>query len=204
MLAVWASRWPVVALRGAIAVLIGILALMMPGITLMTLVLLFGTYAFAAGVMAGILAFSEQPPQPRWLLAVEAVVGVVAGITAWTQVGLTALTLLYVIGFYAVVAGIARIVQAIALRREIENEWMLGLSGALTTLWGVLMVTRPAAGALAIAWILGVTAIAFGIVELALGMKLRSLERRGTAAGPRVWSMRTEEAPEVTRERTRR
>jgi len=203
MLAVWAERWPVVALRGVFAVLFGIIALVWPGATVLSLVMLFGAFILAQGILSGILAFTRQPPQPRWLLALEAVIGVIAGVVCLTQLGLATLTLVYVLGTYAVIAGVARIFQAVSLRKEIDNEWMLGLSGVLTTLLGVLILARPGAGALAMAWTLGIFAIAFGVAEISLGMRLRSLAMQAVPAGPRVWSMRAEEHPEVVSERER-
>ncbi len=212
MQSVWSSRWPVVALRGVFAVIFGTLAILWPGATLLTLVLLFGGYALASGILSGILAITKQPPQPRWLLALEAVLGVAAGFVVFTQMGLATVTLLMTIGIFAVVAGISRIVQAIRLRQEIENEWALGLSGAVTTLFGIVALVWPAAGAVVLSWTLGFMAIAIGLSEIALGMRLKSLGERAPETRPvpeagRVWSMRTAEHPEVaevTRETTDR
>lgn len=185
MLAVLANRWHVLALRGVCAVLIGIAALLWPGATLLTLVMLFGAYALASGILSGVLAFTGQPPRPRWLLVIEAVVGVAAGVIALTQVGITTVSLVVVLGVFGVVAGISRLMQAITLRKEIEHEWLLGASGALTVLLGLLMLAWPVAGAFAIAWTLGFMAIVLGINEVALGLKLRSLAHR-VPAGLRV------------------
>ncbi len=203
MLDAIASRWPALAVRGAFAILFGILAIVWPGATILSLVLLFGVYAFAEGALSGVMAFAKQPPQPRWLLGLEAVIGLLVGVAAFTRPGLTAATLLTVIGIWAVVAGGLRIAQAVVLRKQLDNEWLLAASGALTIVVGLMVLTQPAAGALAIAWLIGVLAIAFGAAEIGLAMRLRSVSRT-KAPGMRLWTMRAEERPEAARDRIER
>lgn len=198
-----ASRWPALAVRGAFAILFGVLAILWPGATVLSLVLLFGLYALADGILSGVIAFAKQPPQPRWLLGLEAVAGVLVGVAALTRPGLTAMTLLFVMGVWAVVAGGLRIVQAMALRKQLANEWLLAASGALTIVVGTLVLTQPAAGALAIAWLIGTLAIALGLMEISLAMRLRS-HAHAPAPGTRLWTMRTEEHPEAVRDKIER
>lgn len=198
-----ASRWPALAVRGAFAILFGVLAILWPGATVLSLVLLFGLYALADGILSGVIAFAKQPPQPRWFLGLEAVAGVLVGVAALTRPGLTAMTLLFVMGVWAVVAGGLRIVQAMALRKQLANEWLLAASGALTIVVGTLVLTQPAAGALAIAWLIGTLAIALGLMEISLAMRLRS-HAHAPAPGTRLWTMRTEEHPEAVRDKIER
>lgn len=198
-----ASRWPALAVRGAFAILFGVLAIVWPGATVLSLVLLFGLYALAEGVLSGVLAFAKQPPQPRWLLGLEAVAGVLVGVAALTRPGLTAVTLLVVMGVWAVVVGGLRIVQAMVLRKQLTNEWRLAASGALTIVVGILVLTQPAAGALAIAWLIGGLAIALGVMEISLAMRLRSLAH-APEPSTRLYSMRAEEHPEAARDKIKR
>lgn len=202
MLSVLASRWPVLATRGILALLFGVAAVIWPGATVLTLVVLFGLYALAEGILCGILAFAKQPQQPRWLLGLEAVAGVVVGFYALTRPGITAVSMLAVLGIWALVAGALRIGQAIALRKQIDNEWMLAASGALTIVLGLIVLARPGAGLLAVAWLVGLVAIAFGAAELSLAWRLRSMPA-ATAAGPKLWSMRAGEVPEEAARRDR-
>lgn len=191
-----ASRWPLLAVRGAFAVLFGVLAILWPGATILTLVLLFGVYALADGLFSGGLAMAKQPPQPRWLLGIEAALGLVVAFLAFTRPGVTAVTMLMVAGLWALVLGGLRIAQAIALRKQLENEWSLVVSGALSIVVGLLVVTQPAAAALAFAWVIGILAIALGTAEISLATRLRNLPE---GRQPRLWAMRVEETPEAAR-----
>ena len=91
--------------------------------------------------------------------------------------GLTAITLLYLIAFWAIVTGVMEIAAAIRLRKHINNEWMLVLVGVLSIGFGAILLFRPGAGALALIWWIGAYAIAFGVLLVILGIKLRSLVR---------------------------
>jgi uncharacterized membrane protein HdeD (DUF308 family) len=167
-------NWTWIALRGALAVLFGIVALLWPGITLAVLVLAWGAYALIDGILAIITAFRVRDfGKPMWPFLVIGALGIAAGILAFMWPGLTALVLLMLIASWAIVTGIFQILAAIRLRKEIDNEWMLGLSGALSVLFGLAMIARPGAGALAVVWIIAFYAIFFGFLLIGVAFKLR-------------------------------
>ena len=155
------------------------MALAWPGITLGALVLLYGAYALADGVfaIAAVMA-GRTGGRPWWSLLVEGLVGIAVGIMTFAWPGISALVLLYLIAAWAFVTGIFEIVAAIRLREEIRGEWLLALSGILSILFGVALVIWPGAGALALVWVIGAYAIAFGALLIALGFRLRSWSRR--------------------------
>jgi uncharacterized membrane protein HdeD (DUF308 family) len=169
-------NWWALALRGVAAILFGILAFAWPGITLFVLVLFFGAYMLVDGIFAIVAAVRAAGREARWwLLLIEGVLGVLAGLVAAFWPGLTALALLYFIAAWAIVSGILEIAGAIRLRREIEGEWALGLSGALSLLFGVLLAVIPApAGLLSLVWLIGAYALAFGVLLLVLAFRVRS------------------------------
>jgi uncharacterized membrane protein HdeD (DUF308 family) len=175
MLETLTRRWWVLAVRGGAAVLFGLLALIWPGITVLALVLLFGAYALVDGVLALYTALADRSAAQgrRGWLALEGVAGVLAAIGAFVWPGITALVLLYLIAAWALVTGVAEIVAAIRLRREIEGEWLMILSGALSIVFGVLAFLFPSAGALAVVWLIAAYAIAFGVVMVILAFRLR-------------------------------
>jgi uncharacterized membrane protein HdeD (DUF308 family) len=184
MLDTLTRHWWVLAVRGALAVLFGLLALIWPGITVLALVLLFGAYALVDGVMALYTALFDRGRtggRGGWLV-LEGVAGVLAAIGAFVWPGITALVLLYLIAAWALVTGVAEILAAIRLRREIEGEWLMILSGALSILFGLLAFLFPGAGALAVVWLIATYAIAFGVVMVILAFRLRR-HRVGTVAG---------------------
>jgi uncharacterized membrane protein HdeD (DUF308 family) len=167
-------EWWVPVLRGVAAILFGVLALFWPGLTLLTLVYLFGAYALVDGMIAIIGGFQQRGESDRWWVTVLAgVVGVIAGVLAFLWPGITGLALVLLIGARFVVEGILEIAAAIALRNEIEGEWRLGLAGLVSLIFGVLVLLFPAEGALALTWAIGITAILAGGLLIFLGFELR-------------------------------
>ena len=168
-----ARHWWAIALRGIAAVVFGILAFVWPGMTLAVLVVLFGAYALVDGIL-GLLTALRGETEHRLALAVEGVVSVLAGLAAFAWPGLTALVLLYIIAFWAIVTGVLEIVAAIRLRSIITNELGLIIGGALSVLFGFVLLVAPGAGALAVVFLIGAYAIVFGLALLGLAWRLRA------------------------------
>jgi uncharacterized membrane protein HdeD (DUF308 family) len=182
MVIVLARNWWALALRGLFAILFGIAAFAWPGITLGALVLLYGAYALVDGVFAIAAAVvGRTDGMPWWALVLEGVAGIAVGIMTFAWPGITALVLLYLIAAWAVVTGIFEIVAAVRLRKEIQGEWLLALSGILSVLFGFALVFNPLAGALAVVWLIGAYAIAFGTLMIALAFRLRSWARQASS-----------------------
>lgn len=171
-------NWGWVALRGVVAILFGLLTLFNPGITLVTLVFFFGAYALADGVFMVVSAIANRKNQPRWgTLLLGGILGIAAGAVTLLMPGITAFALLALIAAWAIIVGSVEIVAAIRLRKEITGEWMFVLSGLLTVAFGVILIVRPGAGALAMVLFIGAYAVVTGILLLALGLRLRSWGR---------------------------
>jgi uncharacterized membrane protein HdeD (DUF308 family) len=169
-----APSWWSLALRGLVAVLFGLAALFWPGLVLEVLILFFGAYALVDGIFALVAAFrSSGRGMRRPLLLIEGVIGILFGILALFWPGLTALALLYIIAFWAILSGIARIVMAIMLRRELENEWSIGLSGVLSVILGIVLILLPGAGLVAYTWLVGLLALAVGIALIYYAFRVR-------------------------------
>jgi uncharacterized membrane protein HdeD (DUF308 family) len=178
-----ASSWWALALRGAVAILFGILALAFPPAAMAALVLLYGAWAIADGIFILIAAFRMSHEGERWgWLVFEGAVSIACGVLAFVWPGLTALVLVILIAAWSVVTGIAEIAAAIRLRKVIHNEWLLGLSGVLSIAFGILLFVFPAAGLLAIAVWIGAFAILFGALMVGLAFRLRAWIRGGHAA----------------------
>jgi uncharacterized membrane protein HdeD (DUF308 family) len=174
--AVVSRFWWALVLRGAAAVLFGLIAFFWPGVTLAALVLLFGAYAFIDGISSIVLGIREYGERERWWgTLLSGVVGVGAGIVTLLSPGITALALLTVIAIWAILHGVLDIVAAIRLRHAIQGEWLLALGGALSIVFGLLLLARPGVGALAVVWWIGAYALVMGIVLIVLGFRARSL-----------------------------
>ena len=178
-------NWWAVSLRGLAGILFGIITFIAPGISLAALVLLFGAYAFADGVLAIVTAIRRRG-NDRWgMLLLEGLVGVAAGVLTLLWPGITALALLYVIAAWALVTGGFEIAAAIRLRKVITGEWILALSGILSMALGVLLIVAPGPGALAVVIWIGAYAFVFGVLLFALGLRIKGLgspRHRGQAA----------------------
>ena len=177
MISTLSHNWWTLVLRGLAAVLFGILAYVWPDITFTVLVLFFGAYALWDGVFALIGAFRTQSER-RWILVLEGLVGIAAGLVTFFWPGAATLAILTIIAAWAIVTGVFEIIGAIRLRKEIEGEWFLLLSGLLSVLFGIALVIWPVAGLVAVTWMIGAYAIVFGILLIVLGIRLRNWSGR--------------------------
>jgi uncharacterized membrane protein HdeD (DUF308 family) len=168
-------NWWAVSLRGLAGILFGIITFVSPAISLAALVLLFGAYAFADGVLAIVSAVRRRGTDRWWLLLLEGIVGIAAGVLTWLWPGITALALLYVIAAWALVTGAFEVAAAIRLRKVISREWLLALSGLVSIALGVLLILAPGPGALALVIWIGAYAFVFGALLFALGLRLKSM-----------------------------
>lgn len=177
------KNWGWIALRGLAAVIFGVLAFAWPGATVFVLVLFWGAYALVEGVLALIAAFKVRDRgKPMWTFVVIGILGILAGIVTFLWPGITALALITLIAVWALFMGVFQIVAAVRLRKEIEHEWLLGLSGVLSVIFGVVMLARPVEGLLAVVWVIAAYAIVFGILLIVLAFRLKNRASGGTMA----------------------
>jgi uncharacterized membrane protein HdeD (DUF308 family) len=180
-----AERWWTLVLRGAAAVIFGILTFIAPGQSLVALVVVFGAYAIFNGVINLGLAACGPDGEPRWgSLVFESIASIVAGVLTLFWPGMTALVLLFLIAGWAIATGIAQVVAAVRLRKQIKGEWLLALTGVLSVAFGVLLFLFPGAGALAVVIWIGAYALVFGALLIALGVRLRTWGRSSTRVAP--------------------
>ncbi|MGE5491546.1 MAG: HdeD family acid-resistance protein [Actinomycetota bacterium] len=182
----FARSWWILGAHGAIAVAFGVLAILWPGITLLALVALFAAYALVSGVVyvTGALRY-RQADNDWWLLLLIGLIGIGASVIAVLHPDLTALVLVLLMGANALVVGMLEIVSAIRLRRLIRNEWLMILSGAVSILFGILVFLFPAAGALAMIWLISLYAVLTGALLLGLAFRLRKLVQPGAGRDER-------------------
>jgi uncharacterized membrane protein HdeD (DUF308 family) len=174
IIGLFGGRWWAVLLRGVVAIAFGVLAFSWPGVTLATLVLLFGAYALLDGVVSLLTAIGgRRYRDDRWLLVLEGVVGIWAGIVTLRAPEVTAVVLVFFISIWAMVTGFLRIVAAIRLRKVISGEVWLALSGVVSILFALMLILRPAVGALTLIWIIAGYALVMGVLLIMLGIELR-------------------------------
>ena len=171
--------WRWIALRAVAAFVFGILALALPGLTLTTLVLIFGAFALVDGLFTLGHAFTRGRATGWGLvwMILMGLAGIGAGVVTFFWPGITALALLYVIAAWALVTGGFEIAAAIRLRKAISGEWLLVLSGIASVALGVLLGLFPGPGALALVVWIGAYALVSGSLLIALSFRLRSWGR---------------------------
>ncbi|MDO8478441.1 MAG: HdeD family acid-resistance protein [Candidatus Rokubacteria bacterium] len=170
-----ARNWKALAARGVLAILFGLFALTRPGIALPTLVLGFGVAVLLSGILAIVAGVrSEENRERSWPLTTEGVIAVAVGLLALLRPDAAARLWLFVVSGFAFASGILHIFAAIRLRRDIRDERVLVVNGALTAAFGVLMVLLPWAGLLALGWLVGAYSLCFGVLLVAVALRLRT------------------------------
>jgi uncharacterized membrane protein HdeD (DUF308 family) len=162
-----------VAVRGVIAIVLGVICVALPGPTFLALAIAFGAFAMIDGLMALFALFDRRVNLSRGWLAIEAFTGILVGIFTFMRPARTALALTYLIAAWALITGVMKIAEAIRLRKEIQHEWLLVLSGIVSILFGGLLATLPIPGIIGLMWAVGVYGLVFGGMLLALSLRLR-------------------------------
>jgi uncharacterized membrane protein HdeD (DUF308 family) len=178
-----ARNWWAFLLRGLIAVIFGVIAILFPASAFLSLVIVFGAFALVDGIFAIVAAFSGGArSESWWWLILEGLFGVLIGVLTIIQPAAMGLAWVMVIAVWAIVTGVFEIITAIRLRKEIAGEWALILGGVLSVLFGLIAIFYPASGAFAIGLIVGIYALLFGIIFIALAFRLKKhFNRRSTA-----------------------
>jgi uncharacterized membrane protein HdeD (DUF308 family) len=174
-----ARNWWIVALRGAAALVFGVLAFLWPHIALVVLVLLFGAYVLVDGIFNLINAALGQTREPRWIVAVMGIAGIIIGIVTLVWPDLSAMALIYLIAIWAVTVGAFTILAAVRLRDDIDDEWLMAFTGVVLILFGLAIAIVPGPGALALVWLISAFVVAYGVLQLLLAFRLRNWSHLG-------------------------
>src|SRR5262245_10344595 len=166
--------WMSLLLRGILAVIFGIMALAWPGLTVASLVIVFAAFALVEGVFAVSAAIAARKEfDDWWVLLLEGLLAIAFGVITFEHPGITALVLLLYISAWAILSGILRIALAIKLRKEMQGEWLLILAGVAAVLFGLAVMARPEAGAIALAWMIGTFALIEGFALIAFSFQVK-------------------------------
>ncbi|GAA0392091.1 hypothetical protein Acor_17730 [Acrocarpospora corrugata] len=169
------GRWWTLAVRGALAIIFGLIALIWPAITLVALVVVFGVYALVNGIFTLYGAFREGATKERGWLAFSGIISLAAGIAVLVWPAITALALMLLIGAWFLITGVVEIVGAVMRRKEIEGEGKMIVTGVLSALFGLVLMIWPGAGALSLVWLIGVFAIVLGVAMVVLSFRERNV-----------------------------
>jgi uncharacterized membrane protein HdeD (DUF308 family) len=179
--------WWVLLLRGLVAIAFGVVGWLQPGISLAALLLLFGAYSLADGVLHVWSAVAGRHEHEHWwVMLLGGLVGIGVGVVTFVAPGVTALALVLYIAIWAIATGVLGIATAIRLRKEIEGEWLLILAGAVTVAFGVMLMVQPGAGALSLLWPIATYAVFFGACSSCCSRSRRGASGLGREALDRL------------------
>ena len=173
MIAVLAKNWWAVGIRGVIGILFGLVALFLPGATMLSLVLVFAAYAFVDGVFAIVSAVRAARERERWgYLLLEGIVDIAAAAVAVLWPGITVVAFVFVVAFWAIFTGVLELMAAFRLDFIDGRGWLI-FGGIVSVLYGVLLIVAPMIGAVVLTWWLGAYVLVFGVCLVVLAFKLR-------------------------------
>jgi uncharacterized membrane protein HdeD (DUF308 family) len=182
MSALLAQNWWAIALRAVFAIVFGLIALVVPGATILSLVLFFSAYMLVDGVLGIIAAARAAGRDQRWgLLVLEGLLNVATGVVAFVWPGLTAVVFVLMLAVWSLLTGILMVVAAFRLNPAFGRGWLI-FSGIVSVLFGVALAIAPVVGLVVLTWWLGAYAVAFGITLLVLAFKLRGRRDSHVAA----------------------
>ena len=174
------NDWWVMALRGVITLVFGICAFVWPAMTLALLVVLYGLYMFGDGIFAVVAGIMHR----AWAMLLVGVLGIVAGLVTFFWPAITAVALLYLIGITAIVRGVFEIATAVSWRHALRHEWLLIVGGAVSIIFGAIIIAYPLAGAIAAIYLIAAYAVVLGVVLLGLAYQLKGEQVASMPAQP--------------------
>ncbi len=167
-------NWWVLLLRGIAAIVFGVLTWMQPAVSAAALVLVFGIYVLVDGLLGIFTAFKSRGESRHWwVVLLWGAVSALVGVLMLFQPVAAALVITIYVGVWALMTGVMEIVAAIRLRKEIQGEWLLILGGVISVLFGIFVLIQPAAGMMAMLWVLATYAVIFGVLMVILAFKLK-------------------------------
>jgi uncharacterized membrane protein HdeD (DUF308 family) len=177
MVTLLSKNWWVFLVRGLAAILFGLMAFARPGMTVATLVIFFGAWALVGGIFAVVGAFgASKTHREWWILLLQGLLGIGVGVLTFVQPAITAMAILYYLAFWSILTGVVEIVTAIRLRKELQGEGWIMLAGAASVVFGLILLARPGAGALALITVIGAFALVFGFVLVMAAFRLKKLQ----------------------------
>ena len=166
--------WWVLLVRGLAAIVFGVLTWMQPAASAVALLVIFGAYVLVDGVLGVYGAIKTRHQSSHWwVMLIWGLAGVIVGVLTVINPAITGLVLTIYIGVWAVVTGVMQIIAAMRLRKEIEGEWLLVLSGLLSVVFGGFVLSQPMAGMMAMVWVIATYAVIFGVLMILLAFRVK-------------------------------
>ena len=162
-------------LLGILAVAVGVIAIVWPGVTILALVILFAIYAFVDAGLQAARAFSSRSAGPVFGHLLLGLIDLAAGAVAVIWPAPTALVLVIVVAAWALAGGFAEFFAGFQAGEGAGTRALFIVSGLVSVAFGVLLFARPGVGALTLALLFGLYALIYGFSQITAGMQLRQL-----------------------------
>jgi uncharacterized membrane protein HdeD (DUF308 family) len=163
--------------RGLAAIVFGVLTLVWPKLTVLALVLLFGIFAIISGITVVVAALQHREEHGWGVLLFEGILWLLVGVVALIWPGVTALSFLYLLAAWAIITGILELVAPLSFPMSGGRGLLMVLSGLVSIVFGIVIAVQPAAGLLAVVWLIGIYAIVFGVLQLVAYFEARSVSQ---------------------------
>ncbi len=174
LVALLARNWWAIGLRGVLAIVFGLIALFLPGATMLSLVILFAIYAFVDGVFGIVSAVRAAKAGERWgLLVFEGLVNIAVAVIAVLWPGITVVAFVLLVAIWAILTGALELAAAFRLGID-DGRWWLVVGGLVSLVYGALLIVAPMIGAVVLTWWLGAYALIFGVSLVVLAFKLKA------------------------------
>jgi uncharacterized membrane protein HdeD (DUF308 family) len=182
------SSWWAIVLRGLLAIVFGVIVLASPNLGVAVLILMFAAYAAVDGIVALVTAVDHGRAGLRWgWWLVEGLVSLIVAALALARPGITLLAIVLLIAFRAILLGLFELGGALS-GKGVDHRWLLGVTGVVSLLFGVLMIARPLAGAVALIWVVGVYAVVFGVMLVVVGLRALGAQHDHHDVGTRQYA----------------
>ena len=166
-------------IRGILAILFGLFALFMPGVTLHLFIMVFGIFAVLDGLFSVIISFTKIKEEHNWwYLLLQGILSLLIGFLVLRSPFLTEVLIVIYIAIWMIAVGVLEITTAVRIHKFIKGERWYIISGIISILAGTIILYNPMGGVWTLTWLIGINALLFGSIFLVMGMRLTSRVRQ--------------------------
>ena len=167
--------WWVFLIGGLASLLFGVVAFAKPGIALLVLSMFFAAAILVDGAFSIVGSIQNREKDGWWVMLLIGILGVGVGGYALMNPPISMLAFVYLVALQAILLGVFLVMLGYRVRLATSREWLLYVTGALSVLFGILVVAQPGAGSLTIVYMIAAWAIVIGALKLAFAFRIRNL-----------------------------
>jgi uncharacterized membrane protein HdeD (DUF308 family) len=167
--------WWVFVVGGLAMALFGLLAFSNPGVALFVLATFFAASVLVDGISNIVGSLQNREKDGWWILLLMGVLGATVGGYALLKPPLSIMAFILIVAFEAMVLGAFLIMLGYRVRKSTSREWVLYLTGALSFVFGIMVIANPVTGSRAIMLMIASWSFVIGILKVGFGLKVRKL-----------------------------